>query len=135
MSLCIDSEGDMEIYGSPDVVIRRCAPAKSPSLYRILTPSPPPSPSLSPPPSPATIPTLPFHEFPPGSIEYYTGRLMEFVPAQDLSPTGTLPAGLWSPQPGLYTTYTPHAGLWTPPPYSSTSVLDTSTSSSSSTTK
>ncbi|CAN6831690.1 unnamed protein product [Brassica oleracea] len=122
----------MEIYGSPDVVVRRCAPAKSPSLYRTLTPSPPPSPPLSPPPSPATISTPPFHEFPPGSVEYYTGRLMEFVPAQDLSPTRTLPAGLWNPQPGLYT---PPVGLWTPPPYSSTSALDTSTSSSSSTTK
>ncbi|KAH0925109.1 hypothetical protein HID58_017365 [Brassica napus] len=104
--------GDIEIYGSPDVVIRRCARAKSPSLYRILTPSPPPSPLLSPTPSPATIPTPHFHEF---SL-YYTGRLIEFVSAQDLSPTGTLPAGLWSPQPGLYTTYTPHVGLWTPPP-------------------
>ncbi|CAN7103645.1 unnamed protein product [Brassica rapa subsp. narinosa] len=86
MPLCIDSEGDIEIYGSPDVVIR------------------------------SDNSNSPFPRIFPGSIEYYTGRLIEFVSAQDLSPTGTLPAGLWSPQPGLYTTYTPHVGLWTPPP-------------------
>ncbi|KAJ0258456.1 hypothetical protein HA466_0072380 [Hirschfeldia incana] len=120
--LCIDSDGDMKIYGTPDVVLCRCEPAKSPSLYQTLTPSPPPSPPLSPPPSPATIPTYPFHEFPPDSVEYYTGRVREFVRVQDLSPT-TLPTRLWNPRADL----SPTRNFFSRSLYSSGWSLDSST--------